>query len=75
MFSTLPRTLVAILLCLWVVAPVFAGTPAPQGTEVYIISPQDGAVVSNPVRVQSGRSIRLPGLFQTRTLILLGCVG
>jgi hypothetical protein len=33
---------------------VLAGTPAPQGAKVYIIAPQDGAVVSNPVRVQFG---------------------
>jgi hypothetical protein len=54
MRSLLSHTLVTILLCLWVEAPVLAGTPAPEGTKLYIISPQDGAVVSNPVRVQFG---------------------
>ena len=29
-------------------------TPSPAGAEVYIISPQDGATVHNPVRVQFG---------------------
>ncbi len=34
---------------------VFAGpTPSPEGARVYIISPADGAVVSNPVLVQFG---------------------
>jgi hypothetical protein len=29
-------------------------TPSPAGAEVYIISPKDGAIVHNPVRVQFG---------------------
>lgn len=29
-------------------------TPAPEGAEVYIISPEDGAVVNNPVTVRFG---------------------
>ena len=29
-------------------------TPSPPGAEVYIISPKNGATVSNPVRVQFG---------------------
>ena len=29
-------------------------TPSPAGSEVYIISPKDGATVDNPVRVQFG---------------------
>jgi Domain of unknown function (DUF4399) len=29
-------------------------TPSPPGAEVYIISPKDGAIVHNPVRVQFG---------------------
>ena len=33
---------------------VFAGTPAPAGTELYIISPADGAMVDNPVVVRFG---------------------
>lgn len=35
-------------------APAFTPTPAPEGAELYIISPQDGEVVSSPVRVQFG---------------------
>lgn len=31
-----------------------AATPAPEGAEVYIISPKDGAKVSNPVVVEFG---------------------
>lgn len=37
--------------------PVYADnhrSPAPSGAEVYIISPADGATVSNPVKVQFG---------------------
>ncbi len=56
MSQNLPRSIVAVLLCLWVEAPVLAATPAPEGAKVYIISPQQGAVVSNPVRVQFGLS-------------------
>lgn len=33
---------------------VFARTPAPGDAEVYIISPQDGDTVSNPVTIQFG---------------------
>ena len=32
----------------------FAGTPAPADAEVYIISPQDGDTVTNPVTIQFG---------------------
>lgn len=39
---------------LWVGAQ--AGTPAPPGARVYIISPADGAVVSSPVTVTFGLS-------------------
>src|SRR5690606_30629960 len=35
-------------------APAFARKPAPAGASVYIIEPEDGAVVSNPVRVVFG---------------------
>ncbi|WP_439563277.1 DUF4399 domain-containing protein [Roseinatronobacter sp.] len=31
-----------------------ARTPAPEGAEVYFITPADGAVVSNPVTIQFG---------------------
>ncbi len=54
MSGLLPRAFVAVLLCLWVEAPVVAATPAAEGAKVYIISPRQGAVVSNPVRVQFG---------------------
>lgn len=36
-----------LTMCAW-------ATPAPEGAEVYFISPQDNASVSNPVRVQFG---------------------
>ena len=36
--------------------PSFARTPAPEGAAVYIISPLDGATVSNPVTVRFGLS-------------------
>jgi len=53
------RTLV---LAAWVLAAPLAAplataqerTPSSAGTEVYIISPKDGATVHNPVRVQFG---------------------
>ncbi|HEX7081141.1 MAG TPA: DUF4399 domain-containing protein [Gammaproteobacteria bacterium] len=35
-------------------APAVQRKPAPPGASVYIISPEDGAVVSNPVRVVFG---------------------
>jgi hypothetical protein len=36
------------------IGSVVAATPSAKGVELYIISPQDGEVVSNPVRVQFG---------------------
>jgi hypothetical protein len=45
------------LIALLLVAPLALAqerTPSPPGAEVYIISPKDGAKVSNPVRVQFG---------------------
>src|SRR5215469_13307146 len=41
-------------LCVGSVALAQEHTPAPAGAEVYIISPKDGAIVHNPVRVQFG---------------------
>ncbi|WP_133511945.1 DUF4399 domain-containing protein [Candidatus Thiosymbion oneisti] len=35
---------------------IWAGTPAPEGAQVYIISPVDGEVVTSPVRVRFGLS-------------------
>lgn len=32
----------------------WAGTPAPEGAQAYIISPADGEVVTSPVRVRFG---------------------
>jgi len=43
-----------LLLALSLLTPALAATPAPEGAELYIISPPDGAVVSNPVRVRFG---------------------
>lgn len=36
------------------VMPAFAGTPASDGAQVYIISPADGETVSSPVTVKFG---------------------
>ena len=41
-------------LCVGSVALAQERTPSPPGAEVYIISPKDGAIVHNPVRVQFG---------------------
>jgi hypothetical protein len=44
-----------VLICGMVLsAAAGARTPAPDGAEVYFISPQDGAVVNGPVRVKFG---------------------
>ena len=50
------RTLLITLLVLSVVGSASAQerTPSPQGAEVYIISPADGAVVKSPVTVRFG---------------------
>ncbi|HRP96938.1 MAG TPA: DUF4399 domain-containing protein [Rhodocyclaceae bacterium] len=51
------RPLAAALLAatLAVAAPAFAGsTPAPEGVELYFITPTDGATVSSPVAVRFG---------------------
>lgn len=36
------------------VGPALARTPAPEGAEVYIISPGDGEIVTSPVTVRFG---------------------
>ena len=41
-------------LCVGSIALGQERTPSPAGAEVYLISPKDGAVVHNPVRVQFG---------------------
>jgi len=41
-------------LCVGSVALAQERTPSPPGAEVYIISPKNGAIVHNPVRVQFG---------------------
>lgn len=49
----LAATLLAAALA--AVAPAFAGTtPAPEGAEVYFITPTDGATVQSPVVVRFG---------------------
>jgi Domain of unknown function (DUF4399) len=40
--------------CVGTIALAQERTPSPAGAEVYIISPKDGAIVHNPVRVQFG---------------------
>ncbi len=45
----------AALLITFAAGPTHAGeTPAPEGAEVYIISPEDGATVSSPLSVVFG---------------------
>jgi hypothetical protein len=45
----------AALLIAFAAGPAYAGeTPAPEGAEVYIISPEDGATVSSPLTVVFG---------------------
>ena len=43
-----------IAVAMVVSSTVIAATPAPEGAEVYIISPLDGQSVSNPVTVKFG---------------------
>ena len=51
----LHRFLVVIAATIFLVfGQALAGTPSPEGAEVYIISPADGAVVSSPVTVKFG---------------------
>lgn len=55
----LKRTSLALTLATMVAGPALAQmerTPAPDGAEVYIISPEDGATVSSPVTVRFGLS-------------------
>lgn len=46
----------AAVLCAALAVPVAAQdrTPAPEGARAYIISPEDGATVSNPVTIRFG---------------------
>ena len=37
-----------------IIGSTFAGTPSPDGAEVYIISPTDGETVSSPVTIRFG---------------------
>lgn len=49
------KSLVAVVIStLLLVHIAIARTPSPEGAKVYIISPVDGEVVSNPVRVVFG---------------------
>ena len=50
----LAALLLATPFCVGSVALAQERTPSPAGAEVYIISPKDGAIVHNPVRVQFG---------------------
>ncbi|RVT87094.1 DUF4399 domain-containing protein [Rhodobacteraceae bacterium CCMM004] len=46
-----------IAVALLAAGPVFAqGTPAPEGVELYFVTPQDGETVSSPVTVRFGLS-------------------
>jgi hypothetical protein len=44
----------AISVFFMIVGSAFAGTPSPDGAQVYIISPADGETVSSPVAVRFG---------------------
>jgi hypothetical protein len=46
------RMMMALLIAL--AGTALAATPAPEGAEVYFISPSDGAVISGPVTVRFG---------------------
>lgn len=56
--TPLPRRSLAFipLLTLFLAAPAFSQTPAPEGAKVYFIAPLDGAEVSSPVTVKFGLS-------------------
>jgi hypothetical protein len=53
-FTVAALVLGAAPLCVGSMALAQERTPSPAGAEVYIISPKDGAIVHNPVRVQFG---------------------
>ncbi|MCU7845892.1 MAG: DUF4399 domain-containing protein [Candidatus Thiodiazotropha sp. (ex Monitilora ramsayi)] len=54
MSHMISKSVSLLLLLFATVFTAIAVTPATEGTVLYIISPQDGDVVSNPVRVQFG---------------------
>ena len=45
---------VTVISAFLITGAAFAGTPSPEGAQVYIISPADGEVVSSPVTVRFG---------------------
>lgn len=45
---------VLVAMAFLISGPAFAGTPSPEGAQVYIISPTDGEVVKGPVTVRFG---------------------
>jgi len=47
-------TVAASVLAVAALSPANAATPAPEGAEVYFISPQNGQTVSNPVLIRFG---------------------
>ena len=49
----IPGLLLAVA-CVSALAADLPRSPAPQGVELYIISPQDGAIVASPVTVRFG---------------------
>lgn len=48
--------LVMVIFGLLIASSVYARTPSPKEAQVYIISPEDGAIVSSPVKVVFGLS-------------------
>jgi len=59
LYRSLRRSAVAVaasMLAVATLSPATAATPAPEGAEVYFISPQNGQTVSNPVIIRFGLS-------------------
>lgn len=50
----MPARLLALLVACLLTTPALAGSPAPAGARVYIISPAHGEVVSSPFLVKFG---------------------
>lgn len=64
------RSVFSALLLSLAAMTAIAATPAPEGAEVYIITPQDGAAVSSPVVVEfglKGMGIAPAGVQQAKT--------
>ncbi len=54
MHKLVSLTVLMAVIAVLVTLDAWAGTPSPPGADVYIISPNDGDIVSNPVTVRFG---------------------